>query len=209
MTEEEKVQEAAAKPVSEVSTEHIPNQTQEAEDSQDATVPRSAYLAERRKRQEHEEKNRLYEEYLLKMQAQQQPPVQEKDPDEWLTRREVYEREKLLMDHMYKQSNPEKVEEINLYLEAIAKQKPWVRQAIASSETKYATAYDIVQDYKYLVTGKKDKTEEAQKIVQNAQKPGSPTAIAKSAQGSKSDYLLGIRGTPEFKKYRQDLRKGR
>jgi hypothetical protein len=49
---------------------------------------------------------------------------------------------------------------------------------------------------------------DAQRIVENARKPGSPVEHGKSAQPTGSEYLKSIQGKPEFREYRQKVLRG-
>lgn len=203
--EEQEVQESqevVQEPASEA-TEQAP------EDSKpDKTVPLAAYEAERKKRQEIESQNKALQDYLARNHPQKEAEP-EPDPDEWVSRREMVSSQQQLVERVYLDSNPEKIREINLYLDTILEQKPWLRQAINSSGNRLATAHEVVQDYKHMVLGKKEKAEEAKRMVENAKKPGSPLSMAKTASGSNSEYLLSLRGSPDFKKYRKELLKGK
>jgi hypothetical protein len=206
MTEEEKKIDSAA-PASE---EQVVD-SGEHQETQEKMVPLAALEAERRKRQELEAQNRAYQDFLLKQkEAQEQKP---QDDDEWVSRREVKQEKQLtkqeILEEVFRDSNPEKIQEINTYLEQIVERKPWLAETIAKAPNRYARAYEIVQDYKHLLVQQKQNAAEAKKIVENAKKPGSPIAVGKTGTQSQSDFLLSIRGTPDFKKYRQEVMQGK
>jgi hypothetical protein len=49
---------------------------------------------------------------------------------------------------------------------------------------------------------------DAQRIVENSQKPRSPTEVGKSAQPTGTEYLKSIQGKQEFREYRQKVLRG-
>lgn len=203
MEEEQQVED----PPQEAASESV--EVTETVQPEEKTVPLAAYEAERKKRQEIENHNRALQDFVARSQKDSQPKEQMPDPDEWISRREMLEAQQRAVEKMYADSNPEKLKEINTYLDTILEQKPWLREAISSSGNRLATAHEVVQDYKHVVLGKKEKAEEAKRMVQNANKPGSPLSMAKTAGGSNSEYLLSLRGSPDFKKYRQEMLKGK
>ncbi len=178
-------------------------------------VPLAALEAERKKRQEMEAKASLYEQYLLKAKADEAAREPEEDPsalvekgfysqDKQMTKREI-------LEEVYQDMNPEAVKQINLYLKPILEKKPWLSDSLDKARNRYARAYEIVNDYMHLVqppakpsTGVSD----AQRIVQNSQKPRSPVEIGKSAQPGGKEFLKSIQGKSEFREYRQKVLRG-
>ncbi len=175
-------------------------------------VPLEALEAERRKRQELE----------LQIRSMQEKPLEaDEDDEEFMTKAEFKRRlkeatfgnKREVLEESFCTAHPEAIEQINKHLETIIKRKPWLAQTIDSAPNRYARAYEIIQDYM-----PKDQTTsadkfrspkaEAKKIIENSQKPGSPTTIAKSAQNSNADYLRSIAGKPEFREYRRKMMAG-
>jgi len=187
------------------------------------TVPLEALEAERRKRQELEAHNRALQELMTKSKPQERVEDEsDDDEDEFITKAEMKERLKKVtftqkrevLEEAFVDSKPEAVELINTHLEGIIKRKPWLAQTIESAPNRYARAYEIVQDYmpkeeKSAPASKFSRPQaEAKKIVENAQKPGNPTTIAKAVNGSNIDYLKSIQGKPEFRDYRRKMLAG-
>lgn len=207
---EENAQETVPASEESVSTSMEKEQAQES-----PMVPLAALQAERHKRQEEqkarmelEERARLYEENLRKLQATQKQPAL--DENEWVSRGEVKKSTEMtkqeILEQVYCDSNPEKVAEIESYLKPIIERKPWLVDSLVNAPNRYARAYEIVSDYKHMVAREKEKVQDAKKIVENSNKPGSPAAVPGSpAPASKANYLLSIRGTKEFADYRKQV----
>jgi len=196
--------------VEQESEEVAQNEVQE----QPRTVPLEALEAERRKRQELEMQVRA-------MQASKPQEEEEEDDEEFITKAELKRRlkeatfgnKREVLEESYCLSNPKAVELINKHLEGIIKSKPWLAQSIESAPNRYARAYEIVEAFgpkEEVASAKKfrDPQAEAKKIVENSQKPGNPSTIAKPANQSNADYLRSIGGKPEFREYRKKLLAG-
>lgn len=177
-------------------------------------VPLSALEAERRKRQDLEAQNRLYADYMKRMDAETSEASVDDDEPVLVERKELKQEQaatkREIREEVFKDMNPKAMQEIELYLNKILEKKPWLTDSIKSSENRYARAAEIVEDYKHLVESKQPfKTgNEGARIVQNAQKPGSPVSVAKSAPTSNMAYLKSIQGTPQFREYRQKVMRG-
>jgi small-conductance mechanosensitive channel len=202
MTEEtEKVDEPASEVQKEenAATEEQAQEKTEEQAQEEKMVPLSALQAERKKRQQ-------YEAYLAQQQNQQQEP---EDDDEWLSRGDFKQEKTMtkreILEEVYCDSHPERVQEINKHLEEIIQRKPWLGDSIATATNRYARAWEIVQDYKGLYAEKQQKSADAKKIVENSKKPGSPAAIGKSGATTQADFLLSMRGKKEFREYRKEL----
>lgn len=167
-------------------------------------VPLAALQAERKKRQ-------FYEEQL----AQRTPAKEEaEDLDALVEKRTLKnataEVKREVMETLYQDMNPKAVQEIEQFLKPILEKKPWLASSVDTAQNRYARAYEIVQDYKHLVdkSAKNDtlKGQSAgQRIVANAQKPGSPADIAKSAPTGGAEFMKSMQGTKEFRDYRQKM----
>lgn len=187
----------------------------EAQQEEQKMVPLAALEAERRRRQESEAKAQLYQEYLMRAQEGKAQPKEEEDPgslvekgyynqDKQLTKREI-------LEQVYQDMNPQAVEQINKYLKPILEKKPWLAESVDTAQNRYARAFEIVNDYKHLVEAppaRQSSNSDGARIVQNAQKPRSPVEIGKTPQLSGKDYLKSIQGKPEFREYRQKVRRG-
>lgn len=192
----------------------VSEQTEEAVEQQEEQkmVPLAALEAERRKRHEAEGKAQLYQEHLMRA-SEKKEPVAEEDPDA-LMEKGYYQNDKQLtkreiLEQVYQDMNPKAVEEINKHLKQILEKKPWLAESIDSALNRYSRAYEIVEDYKHLVTGaSKSTSSDAQRMVQNSQKPRSPVEIGKSAQPGSKEYLKSIQGKAEFREYRKKVLNG-
>jgi len=186
---------------------------QETPQEEPKMVPLAALQAERRKRQEYENRTKVYEDLLAKKNAQPEE-VEEEDPEALLTKSSFREEKALtkreILEQVYQDMNPEAVEKINTYLKPILDKKPWLAATVDNAVNRLARANEIVDDYLHLVT-EKPKTKaasDAQRIVENAQKPRSPVEVGKSAQPTGTEYLKSIQGKKEFREYRQKVLRG-
>lgn len=204
MSEEEQVQDLA--------TEDHEQETQVEQQPEPVVrqVPLEALEAERRKRQELE--------HQLQMLQKKEP---DEDEEEWISRGEMKRRlqeaaqanKREVLEEAFCDANPEAVQLINAHLENIIKRKPWLAQTLENAPNRFARAYEIVQDYmpqEKPASAQKFSTPkaDAKKIVENSQKPGNPSAIAKSSNMSNADYLKSIAGKPEFREYRKKVMAG-
>jgi len=181
------------------------------EQEEQRMVPLAALEAERKKRQEVEAKAVLYQQYLMNSQKKEEPVDDSNDLVEKhhlqqtvnLTKRDI-------LETLYQDMNPDAVHEINKYLKSILEKKPWLAESVDSAQNRYARAHEIVKDYKHLVEDKPKKitTNDAERIVQNANKPRSPIELGKSAQTSSVEYLKAVQGKKEFREYRKKLLNG-
>jgi len=180
-------------------------------------VPLQALEAERRKRQDAEAQARLLQDYMDRSKVPVQEPEPEEDAEELLNRGQFRQEQQAskreIREEIYKDINPKAMEQINLHLQKIIDKKPWLADSIKGSENRYARAYEIVEDYKHMVEPTATKTNyrtgnEGERIVANAQKPGSPVQVAKASPTSNAAYLKSIQGTKEFREYRQKAMRG-
>lgn len=185
-------------------------------------VPLQALEAERHKRQEVEAQNRILQDYAsryqqLQEQASKQQANQSSEDDHDLvnkkdlkqfTREELAAFKREVAEDTFKEVNPEAIKQINMHLKEILERKPWLANSIEEASNRYSRAYEIVQDYAPAIAAKKANVNEAQRIVDNAKKPGSPVSIAKSAGGTNADYLKSIGGKAEFREYRKKMLQG-
>lgn len=217
MTEEENtehVQEAA------VSEQPIGEPQDDQQDGQ-KMVPLSAMLATREKLRDAETRaikaeaaSQAYQEYLNKINspAKEEP---EEDPSGLVERKDLHantlQAKREILETLYQDMNPKAVQEINTYLKPILEKKPWLAQSVDTAQNRYARAYEIVQDYMHLVQEKpvhRSSNTDGQRIVQNAQKPRSPTEVGKSARPEGVEFLKSIQGKKEFRDYRQKVLRG-
>ena len=175
-------------------------------------VPLAALQAERRKRQDLEARAKVYEEIMNKKPSQPEP---EEDPEALLTKGNFQEEKALtkreILEQVYQDMNPSAVQDINQYLKLILDKKPWLAASVDSATNRLSRAKEIVDDYKHLVVEKpvtRSASNDAARIVANANKPGNPMTVGKSAQPSGTEYLKSIQGKKEFREYRQKLLSG-
>ena len=198
-------------------SEHVEVEHQDTPPTEEPKmVPLAALHAERRKRQEYETRNKVYEDLLAKKNVPPEVEEEKEDPEALLTR-SSYDQEKALarreiLEQVYQDMNPTAVQKINTYLKPILDKKPWLASTLETAPNRLARANEIVDDYMHLLDDKpKAKVampDDARRIVENANKPRSPTEIGKSAQPSGAEYLKSIQGKKEFREYRQKILQG-
>lgn len=192
-------------------SEQAPVESQE--EKQETMVPLAALQAERRKRQELEARNHVYEEI---MRSKDQPPQEPEDPNALVEKHHLQEwnaqTKRDILESIYQESNPEAVQKINKHLANILEKKPWLAASVDSAPNRYARAYEIVNDYLHLVEEKpavrQSSNTDGQRIIQNSQKPRSPVDIGKSARPEGMEYLKSIQGKKEFREYREKVLRG-
>lgn len=177
-------------------------------------VPLAALQAERRKRQELETRNKVYEE-LMARKAPEGEPEPEEDPEALVTKASAREEKAMtkreILEQVYQDMNPTAVQKINTYLKPILDKKPWLAATLDNAVNRLARANEIVDDYMHLVEENpkpKSAVSDAQRIVANAQKPRSPVEVGKSAQPTGTEYLKSIQGKSEFREYRAKVLRG-
>ncbi len=208
MTEEEQVDVPAA--VSE-QQEVEPKETAQEEQTM---VPLAALQAERRKRQEFETRNKVYEDLLAQKNAK--PEAEEpEDPEALLTKAHFNEDKALtkreILESVWQDSHPEAVQKINTYLKPILDKKPWLAATLDTAVNRLSRANEIVDDYLHLVkepSKNNSAVADAKRIVANANKPRSPAEVGKSAQPTGTEYLKSIQGKKEFREYRAKMLRG-
>jgi hypothetical protein len=214
MTEENNpVSEGEAQDVQGENAEVQTEEQAQPEEKQERQVPLAALEAERRKRQEAEAEKRVYEQHLAQISQPQQQ--QEEDGDDWVTKKEyrqtmdqeMAKRDQKIIEEAFVQAKPEAYKEVNDYLPELIKQKPWVKDVVENAPNRWQRAHELVSDLYHKPEPQK-KSQDAQRIVENAQKPGSPTNVGKSATMSKVDYMRSIRGTADWDQYRAKVRRG-
>lgn len=199
-TEEQNNNEAVSEPVNVETEQH----------EEPKMVPLAALQAERRKRQEYETRTKVYEEMMDK----KNEPVVAEDPEALVTRGSFHEARALtkreILEQVFQDSHPDKVEKINTYLTMILDKKPWLAASVDSATNRLARASEIIDDYMHLVEmkPKSNASLDAARIVDNARKPRSPVETGKSAQPSGTEYLKSIQGKKEFREYRQKILRG-
>ncbi len=197
--------------VSTAVSEPVEVESQDQHQEEPKMVPLAALQAERRKRQEMETRNKVYEELMAKKEVPEEPEDPEAlltkgafNQDKALTKREI-------LEQVYQDMNPEAVQKINTFLKPILDKKPWLAASLDSAVNRLARANEIVDDYMHLVAEKpaaRAVVNDAKRIVDNSQKPRSPVEAGKSAQPSGTEYLKSIQGKKEFREYRAKVLRG-
>lgn len=211
MTEEEKQED-----VTPAVSEQANVEPQDTHQEEQKMVPLAALMAEKRKRQELETRNKVYEDLLAKQQSQSAKEEEEEEDPQALVTKENFQYEKTLtkreiLEQVYQDMNPEAVQKINTYLKPILDKKPWLAATLDNALNRLARANEIVNDYIHLVAEKpkaNTASGDAKRIVDNAHKPRSPVEAGKSAQPTGAEYLKSIQGKKEFREYRQKLLRG-
>lgn len=195
-------------------SEHAVVDQQDTNQQEPTMVPLAALQAERRKRQEYETRNKVYEDLLAKQNSHAKEAEEDEDPEALVTKSSFREEKALtkreILEQVYQDMNPEAVQKINTFLKPILDKKPWLAATLDNAVNRLARANEIVDDYMHLVA-EKPKTKavaDAQRIVDNANKPRSPVEVGKSAQPSGTEYLKSIQGKKEFREYRQKVLRG-
>lgn len=204
-----------------VSEQSIGEPSEEQQDEQ-KMVPLAAMLATRKKLQDAEARalkaeaaQQAYQEYLMSMKGQEKQEEVQEDPKALVERQDLHQANALakrdILETLYQDMNPEAVQKINKYLKPILEKKPWLASSVDTAPNRYARAYEIVQDYIHLVEEKQvrqSSNQDGKRIIQNANKPGSPADVGKSARPQGVEYLKSIQGKKEFREYRQKMLRG-
>ncbi len=206
--EQEQTEQVAVSEQSEVESQE--------ENQEQKMVPLAALQAERKKRQELEAKNQVYQDLMRTKEQAPVAPQEEEDPNALVEKHVLKETtahtKREILETLYQDMNPEAVQKINTYLGPILEKKPWLAASVDTAQNRYARAYEIVQDYLHLVEEKpkvkQSSNVDGQRIVQNAQKPRSPTEVGKSARPEGMEYLKSVQGKKEFREYRQKVLRG-
>lgn len=212
--EQELIQEEA------VSEQPAGEHQDEQQEPNQKMVPLAAMLATRRKLQDMEMRaqraeaaSQAYQDAISRKDDVNQP---DEDPNALVERKYLQETTALtkreILEAVFTDNNPEAVQKINMYLKPILDKKPWLAASVDTALNRYARAYEIVQDYMHLVedkpVAKPTAKTDAQRIIQNSRKPGSPVDVGKSARPEGTEYLKSIQGKKEFREYRQKVLRG-
>lgn len=190
-----------------------PEAEHQEENHEPKMVPLAALQAERRKRQELEARQQVYQDMMRNKEEQN---VEEDDPNALVEKHLLKETTALtkrdILETLYQDMNPDAVQKINKYLGPILEKKPWLASSVDSAPNRYARAHEIVNDYLHLVEEKpvarQSGATDGQRIIQNAHKPRSPTEVGKSARPDGMEYLKSVQGKKEFREYRQKVLQG-
>jgi primosomal protein N' len=160
-----------------VSTDNV-DQPQEQEETK---VPLSALQKERKKRQEAEQRAKVFEDIYSK-QNQAPQPVENNDQYEAVTKADLKKFEtkalRTVDEKSWIKSNPEKVEEINEKLTEFLKVRPHLALAIENAPNRYEEAWLLMNA---LTPKQKIDLKSASKLQKKSDAPASPTSVPKAA----------------------------
>ena len=179
------------------------------EEKQEEKVPLSALQKERRKRQEWEQRAKLYE-MEKTQQLSAQKPAEEDDSDQYeaLTKAEYKKQNEQdknktirdVMEALWAKENPEKIQEVQDRLEYLIKNKPHLRLAIEAAPNRYEEAWTLLNA---LTPKQRIELKKIQAIKKAA--PGSPAEVPKAAGMNESLNLMSMTDD-EFNKWRRSKR---
>jgi hypothetical protein len=184
--------EAAAPPVN-TDQNAIPQQEQEH------VVPLSALQAERKSRQQLEENLKMMQEHLALIEArtnqpQAQQPKDDMDEDDVLTVRDLKrilekkekQYETSIQELKVIQQHPDYQEIVSKYLPDVIKSNPSLRNTLVNDPNRYELAYWLAKNSDAYRNESKQtaKNADAEKIIQNAERAGSLTAVGHSVGGT-------------------------
>ena len=172
----------------------VANQPESAKEVE-KTVPLSALEAERSKRQQMEEENRLYREHLALMQANQrrqtepQPQKDEVDDSDVMTYGEFKKHAERLTGQFQMtleelktaQKHPDYQEVVTTYLPELLKTNPELGDSLRKTQD-YELAYYLAKssDSYKKAKGSTQRSEDAERIIKNSQQSGSLSSLGAS-----------------------------
>jgi len=181
----------------------------EQEKQEETTVPLAALQKERRKRQEAEQRAKLYEDIQaqqLREKQQTQPAQDNDDQYEAATKADLRKMESAAVRAMEERSwirqHPERAEEVNEKLTAFLKQRPNLAPAIEAAQNRYEEAWTLMN----ALTPKQTKALKPVAIKRDA--PGSPAGISKAAGMNQGVDVMAMTDS-EYNAWRQSQRKRR
>ena len=212
MTEPESVQEEMQEMIAPMDEVLEQEPVQEVELEQEQTVPLSALQKERRKRQDWEQRAKLYEQQQQAQLSQRsQPEEDDEEQYEALTKAEAKKKfqsseQKIIQsvtESIWAKENPEKVAEVNNNLEEFLNQRQHLKLAIEAAPNRYEEAWT-------LMNALSPKQKAALKIPTPVKKtaPGSPNAVPKAA-GINQAVDFSSMSDAEFNQWRAAKRAGR
>jgi hypothetical protein len=171
-------------------------------------VPLTALQAVRREKQQTEEQNRMLQDHLSLMQANQAPQAPKQDEYEGLSDDDVLtvgEAKKFLgkIENDYKTSVSELSTQqkysdysdvVTKYLPDVLKKNPALRTTLQNDGNRHELAYFLAKnsDSYREATHEVKKSTEAQRIVENGQRPGSLSAVGSAAPQSQVSNIRNM-----------------
>lgn len=187
-------------------------QEERQEERQEEKVPLSALQKERKKRQEWEQRAKLYEqEKAQQLSTPQQSVEEDEDQYEALTKAEYKKQTQQqknntirdVMEALWAKQNPDKVHDVQDRLEELIKTKPHLRLAIEAAPNRYEEAWILLNA---LTPRQRASLKPSQ--TQKKPAPGSPTSVPKSAGMNESVNLMTMTDA-EFNEWRKSKRRSR
>lgn len=172
------------------------NEVETQESAQDRQVPLSALEAERAKRHQMEEENKLIKEHMTLLQSQRSQPAQQ-EKSEWdgmddgdvmtlgefkkMSSKMASKFEGTLAEMKMQQKHPDYEEVITKYLPEVLKQNPGLRNSLEKSQD-YELAYYLAKncDSYRKETHKVKRSEDADRIIKNSAQSGTLSSMGAS-----------------------------
>jgi ribosomal protein L16 Arg81 hydroxylase len=174
------------------------------EQQEEQKVPLSALQKERRKRQEAEQRAKLYEDMQAQQlrERQQSQSVQEpEDEYEPVTKSELSKRDELILRRVEEaawiRNNPEKAAELAEKLTDFLNQKPNLQLAIEAKTNRYEEAWNLMN-----AMTSKQKLALKPATIQKKEAPGSPATLPKAAGMNEAINFMSMNDS-EFNAWRQ------
>ena len=167
-------------------------------------VPLAAHVAERKKRQEAEDRFRLLEQQM--MQAQTQKEVPPEDEDDLLTvgkqKKTLGELKRAILEEAYMEQNPEMIEKIQNELPGLLNnpEYKWLADSIPQATNRLQRAAQV---YK-IINGNAVK-KETKAPIDRSQTPRATQSVAKTSKLSKADSIMRM-SDQELEEYRVSLK---
>lgn len=176
----------------------------EQQQEQEQKVPLSALQKERRKRQEAEQRAKLYEDMQAQQlrERQQSQSVQEpEDEYEPVTKSELSKRDELILRRVEEaawiRNNPEKAAELTEKLTDFLKQRPNLQYAIEAKTNRYEEAWNLMD-----ALTPKQKLALKPATIPKKDAPGSPATLPKAAGMNQAIDLMSMNDS-EYNAWRQ------
>lgn len=177
-------------------------ESQEVEEQQ-TQVPLSALQKERRKRQEAEEKARLWEEHQARASQQES----EEDQYEPITKAQAKEDKREILrsvrEETWKEKFPDRAAEVDAKLDEFLKTKPHLALAIKAAPNRYEEAWELMDKLT-----PKQKAALKETAAPKREAPGSPSGIPKAAGINQAVDVMNMTDA-EFSKWRASKRRVR
>lgn len=207
-TAEEVVNETLPDSTESVETEEQPQEeTQEetsSEEKQEEHVPVSAHVAERKKRQEAEDRARWLEQQMMQQQQSSQPEKPQQDENDLLTvgqhKQTLQEWKRSVLEEAYMEQNPEVIERVKTELPSILEdpKHKWLADSISQAPNRLQRAAQVLDMFK--------PKKQAAPPPNREKTPKSPQSVAKTNKMSTADRLMSM-SDQELEKWRAEQKR--